>query len=150
MLEFAVQYQTAIDSITGDQDMKMHELELDSGEWKLAKQLHNTLKVFKHAKLYFSCKTPSISTVIPVMNHIDEHLATTAENSHYSVALHSALAIGKQTLNKYYNKTNYSEVYQITMILHPRHKLKYFESTGWQEDWIVTAQSIVCNEFDRT
>jgi hypothetical protein len=47
MLEFAVQYQTAIDSITGDQDMKMHELELDSGEWKLAKQLHNTLKVHK-------------------------------------------------------------------------------------------------------
>jgi hypothetical protein len=103
------------------------------------------------------------------MNHIDEHLATTAENSHYSVALHSALAIGKQTLNKYYNKTNYSEVYRIAMskfkcspshfainspsippVLHPRHKLKYFESTGWQEDWIVTAQSIVCNEFDRT
>ena len=49
------------------------------------------------------------------MDHIDEHLATAAENPQYSVALHSALAIGKQILNKYYNKTDYSEVYQIAM-----------------------------------
>jgi hypothetical protein len=92
------------------------------------------------------------------MDHIDEHRATAAENSCNSVTLLSALAIGKQTLNKSYNKTDYSEVYQIAMgkfkcspsyfainspsiplVRHLHHKLKYFESTGWQEDWIATA-----------
>ena len=60
---------------------------------------------------------PSISTVIPAMDHIDKHLATAAENPQYSVALHSALAIGKQILNEYYNKTDYSEVEVFTLPL---------------------------------
>lgn len=45
MLDFAVDYCAAIDSITGDRDMKMRNLELDSQEWKVAKQLRDTLKV---------------------------------------------------------------------------------------------------------
>lgn len=49
------------------------------------------------------------------MDRIDEHLATAAENPEYSVALRSALAIGKRTLNKYYNKTDHSEIYRIAM-----------------------------------
>lgn len=49
------------------------------------------------------------------MDRVDEHLATAAENPQYSVALRSALAIGKRILNKYYNKTDYSEVYRIAM-----------------------------------
>ena len=45
MLDFALQYCVAIDSITEDHDMKMHDLELDTREWKLAGQLCDTLKV---------------------------------------------------------------------------------------------------------
>ena len=45
MLDFALQYRVAIDSITGDRDMKMRDLELDAREWKLAGQLRDTLKV---------------------------------------------------------------------------------------------------------
>ena len=49
------------------------------------------------------------------MDRIDEHLATSAENMDYSVAIRSALAIGKRTLNRYYNKTDHSEIYRIAM-----------------------------------
>ncbi|KAF8805310.1 hypothetical protein BYT27DRAFT_7105472 [Phlegmacium glaucopus] len=44
----------------------------------------------------------------------------------------------KQTLNHYYNKTDHSEVYRIAMVLHPQHKLHYFEKARWEEMWIET------------
>jgi hypothetical protein len=65
--------------------------------------------------LFFSRDTPSISTVIPAMDHIDRHLATSLQDDSLSIALHAALAIGKKTLNRYYNKTDYSEIYRIAM-----------------------------------
>ena len=49
------------------------------------------------------------------MDRIDEHLATSAENMRYSAAIRNALAIGKRTLNRYYNKTDHSEIYRIAM-----------------------------------
>ena len=38
----------------------------------------------------------------------------------------------------------------ISSVLHPRHKLQYFQNAGWDKDWIETAHSIVCDEFDQT
>ena len=65
--------------------------------------------------LFFSHETPSISTVIPAMDHIDKYLVTTSLNLKYSEAIHAALALGKQTLNWYYDKTDHSKVYRISM-----------------------------------
>jgi len=102
------------------------------------------------------------------MDHIDEYLATASQNVNYSEAIRAALALGKRTLNRYYDKTDHSEVYRIAMgkflhvlfisfflqsffpVLHPRHKLHYFKKAGWQEDWIETARDIVRAEFDHT
>ena len=36
------------------------------------------------------------------------------------------------------------------IVLHPCHKLHYFKTAGWQDEWIETAHNIVCEEFDRT
>ena len=58
---------------------------------------------------------PNVATVIPAMDHIDEHLATTAIDNDYPIALKAALAIGKKTLNWYYDKTDHSEVFRIAM-----------------------------------
>jgi hypothetical protein len=33
----------------------------------------------------------------------------------FCLAIYTALAVGSKTLNKYYNKTDYSEVYHISM-----------------------------------
>ena len=65
--------------------------------------------------LFFSHSTPSIATVIPALDHIDQHLATAALNADYPTAIKAALAIGKTTLNRYYNKTDHSEIFRIAM-----------------------------------
>ena len=102
------------------------------------------------------------------MDHIDEYLATASQNPSYSEAIRAALALGKRTLNRYYDKTDHSEVYRIAMgksayiqsyfcvfnwnspVLHPRHKLNYFKKAGWEDEWIETARDIVRTEFDQT
>jgi len=72
-------------------------------------------QIFKHGTLFFSRDTPSLSTVIPAMDHIDEYLATASQNLDYSQAIRAALALGKRTLNRYYDKTDHSEVFRIAM-----------------------------------
>jgi hypothetical protein len=49
------------------------------------------------------------------MDHIDEHLATAAIDNEYPLAIKAALAIGKKTLNRYYDKTDHSKVFRIAM-----------------------------------
>ena len=102
------------------------------------------------------------------MDHIYEYMATASQDLNYSVAIRAALALGKRTLNRYYDKTDHSEVYRIAMgmlsgwflplvilnilysVLHPCHKLNYFKKAGWDDTWIKTAQEIVHAEFDQT
>jgi hypothetical protein len=36
------------------------------------------------------------------------------------------------------------------LVLHPRHKLKYFERAGWEADWITAAEEIVRAEFEHS
>jgi hypothetical protein len=73
-------------------------------------------KIFKDATLYFSRGTPNLPTVIPAMDHIDKFLATSFDNPEkYSLPIRAALAIGKNVINKYYRKTDESEVYRISM-----------------------------------
>ncbi len=77
--------------------------------------LIDCLQIFKHTTLFFSCDTLGISTTIPAMDHIDTHLATATHNVEYSASICAVLALGKHTLNRYYNKMDHSEVYRIAM-----------------------------------
>lgn len=45
MLEFAIEYQDALDTITGDREMKLRQYEIDEEEWEIAQQLQEALKV---------------------------------------------------------------------------------------------------------
>ncbi|KIK35165.1 hypothetical protein CY34DRAFT_96601 [Suillus luteus UH-Slu-Lm8-n1] len=86
--------------------------------------------------------------VIPAMDHIDNVFTKCIiQNAHLDPAISAALGLVKRTLNRYYSCSNSSEVYQIAMVLHPRHKLSYFQSAGWQQDWIDTAEDLVRTEF---
>ncbi|KAF8152405.1 hypothetical protein B0H34DRAFT_755232 [Crassisporium funariophilum] len=134
--------------MTSNCKLNLRQYELDNQEWNISVNLRDMLKIFKHATLFFSCNTPSISTVIPAMDHIDAHIATVAQDMDLPVSIRAALAIGKKTLNRYYNKTDHLEVYSIAMVLQPRHKLQYFKTAGWEDNWIETAQTIVRKEFD--
>jgi hypothetical protein len=49
------------------------------------------------------------------MDHLDEHLASASVNQKYDPAIRAAVAIGKRTLNRYYDRTDHSELYRIAM-----------------------------------
>jgi hypothetical protein len=56
-----------------------------------------------------------VASVIPTMDHLNEHLALIATSPKYSKAIKAAVALGKRTLNRYYDSIDHSEVYQIAM-----------------------------------
>ncbi|KAF8814886.1 hypothetical protein BYT27DRAFT_7081586 [Phlegmacium glaucopus] len=130
--------------------MDLRRYELSKGEWKIAGQLGEILLLFKDATLFFSRGSPNIAMVIPAMDHLDQHLATCALKVEYAPSIRAAVTLGKWMLNKYYDMTDYSEVYRIAMVLHPQHKLTYFKKAGWDNDWIKTARQIVRDEFERS
>ena len=72
-------------------------------------------QIFKQATLFFSGKTPNLSKVIPAMDYIDRHLASGSVNMAYLPSIRASMLIGKKLLNKYYNLTDVSEVYRISM-----------------------------------
>ena len=45
MLDFAVEHISAINTITGDRDMKLRQYELSEDDWDVAHQLCDVLKV---------------------------------------------------------------------------------------------------------
>jgi hypothetical protein len=50
------------------------------------------------------------------MDHIDKVLASASDSPYkFSIAIRAALVIGKNAMNRYYNKTDQSEVYRIAM-----------------------------------
>ena len=40
--------------------------------------------------------------------------------------------------------------YGAIVVLHPWHKLRYFEKVGWEPEWIATARGIIRTEFDHS
>ena len=49
------------------------------------------------------------------MDHLDQHLATSALDLALPASIRAAATLGKRTLNKYYTMTDHSEVYRIAM-----------------------------------
>lgn len=98
------------------------------------------------------------------MDHIDKILCETGTTALTSSVKH-ALTFACNILDKYYLKTDLSNVYQIAMgtfsvlilwsffslafclVLHPQLKLKYFQQHGLERDWIETVEEIVRDEF---
>jgi hypothetical protein len=55
MLQFALAYQEALDTITSDKEMKLCRYEMDEEEWEIVEQLGEVLKV----SICFMCLYPS-------------------------------------------------------------------------------------------
>lgn len=36
------------------------------------------------------------------------------------------------------------------VVLHPRHKLLYFKNAGWEDNWVNTVETLVCEEHKRS
>ncbi|KAG2740682.1 hypothetical protein P692DRAFT_201727755 [Suillus brevipes Sb2] len=151
MLEFALQYRKAIDTMTDKRRLGLGPFELKENEWGLVAQLRDVLKILKHATLYFSRGSPTLAMVIPAMDHIDS-VFTAGIINHQTLnpSIRAALKLAKRTLNRYYSLTDKSETYRIAMVLHPQHKLEYFKAAGWEDEWVTTAHNIVHTEYERS
>lgn len=84
-------------------------------KYKTDHKFQSISQIFKDATLYFSRSTPNLAKVIPAMDRIDQHLATSSLNDSLPSCIKGALAVGKRLLNKYYSYTDHSELYRIAM-----------------------------------
>ena len=57
--------------------------------------------------------------MIPTMDQMHADLAAACDNENYSSAIHAALKVGKNLLDKYYSIMDNSEIYQIAMSILP-------------------------------
>ena len=134
MLAFALEYKAAVNDIAGNRVANLRQFELSDEEWQIVEQPHDTLKVgiclcifygsssansaaqiFKDATLFFSHSTPSLATVIPAMDHINETLTSQSIDPKYEPSIHATLSLVKKVLNHYYSATDQWEVYHIAM-----------------------------------
>jgi hypothetical protein len=54
MLDFAVKYHPAIDTIMAAQDLGLRDYKLDQAKWKIAKDLGDILKVTQYFSVFHS------------------------------------------------------------------------------------------------
>jgi hypothetical protein len=52
MIEFAIEYRAALDTMTADRDMNLRKFELSKKEWSMASELCEVLQV--HFMFFFS------------------------------------------------------------------------------------------------
>jgi hypothetical protein len=72
-------------------------------------------QVLKDMMLFFSHSTPSLATVIPAIDFINDKLTAHAHDWTLSPAIKASLKLRKKTLNHYYSLTDSLEVYHIAM-----------------------------------
>jgi hypothetical protein len=129
MLVFAVTYREALNTITGDWEMKLRQYEMGDEEWEIAHQLCQVLKVsfpiLCHCTILplimsrFSKTQHSFSLVMAFQTSLLSFLWTISTRFLLPMLLtpniQAVLTMGKKTLNCYYSKTDLSEVYRIAM-----------------------------------
>jgi len=99
------------------------------------------------------------------MDTID-HAFTTAsmDDDNFSLPIKVALELGKRIMNKYYNLTDESEIYHVSIgtlflfiallclthfiVLHPGLKTQYFKDNKWPQNWQDNVIAITRKSFD--
>ncbi|KAF5364882.1 hypothetical protein D9757_015275 [Collybiopsis confluens] len=126
-----------VTQFVGSNSNGLAEFQVGEEEWESINGLTAALKLLKDATIWFSGNSPTVAQVIPAMDAIDEALATgMVDSEEVSDPIKHALAIGKRTINKYYALSDDSNIYRMAMVLHPQHKLHYFEQAHWDQAWI--------------
>jgi hypothetical protein len=113
--------------------------------------------------LFFSQNT--VSTIAHVILTMDclNYILNGSNTQPLSPLIKHVLKFAHALINKYYSKTNMSNVYWIAtgkhhlclvtphlnlfVVLHTNLKLKYFHKHGWEKAWIDMAEVIVQDEY---
>lgn len=134
MMKVAREYTAVVDEITGNKSLNLRKFELSDKQWDIVDDLLHVLEasaninlliwctnifpliqIFKSATLLFSRDNIStIAQVIPMMDVIDDFFTETPTRMLHP-AVKSALTLAQATLNKYYSRTDDSNVYRIAM-----------------------------------
>jgi hypothetical protein len=123
----------AIDSITGNKNLKLRKYELEDDDWEIISDLIRVLKasgagaslcfvyvligeqIYKDATMFFSQDSATtIAHVIPTMDRIDAVLRSTGDTA-LTPSVKHALTFTRKHLDKYYSKMDMSNVYRIAM-----------------------------------
>lgn len=109
--------------------------------------LMSLLQILKEGTEFFSSSTPPVSSVVPAMDTIDRAFTTASmDDDDFSLPIKVALELGKRILNKYYNLTDESEIYRLsismwTMITAPYWLTCFFiSSSSGPQDPILQGQ----------
>lgn len=92
MLEYCVRYRAAIDRITQKRDLGLRDFELTDEEWKLAKQLRDSLKVCLLVVRMTSALTLSLSLDPPLSPYLSCYRHTSPTHAVIGFQLAAALA----------------------------------------------------------
>ncbi|CAG8551413.1 10018_t:CDS:2 [Ambispora leptoticha] len=116
---------------------ELNNLGLSESEWNMLKEVSLPLKSFCDMSEVLCDETYVImSLVIPAYNQIMDDLEDIQDKS--SIAIHEAIeqALGK--LIVYYTKSG-GPAYAVTTLLDLRFKKAYYETEGWDAEWISWA-----------
>ena len=76
---------------------------------------HGSQAFYDATVLFSYSQVVSISNVIPLFDRLDEYLSTQATRTDIPATIRAACALAKKVLNDYYQKTDDSEIYRISM-----------------------------------
>ena len=132
MISVAIEYRVAVDDVTANKLLKLRKHKLEDDDWLVLKDLLRVLKVcmlfpppmttcslvrklFKDATLFFSGDNiETIAHVIPMMDRFNMMLKDSA-NEPLAPAVKHSLKFAQWIMDKYYLKTDLSNMYRIAM-----------------------------------
>ncbi|KAH8922844.1 hypothetical protein BT69DRAFT_1195681, partial [Atractiella rhizophila] len=89
-----------------------------------------------------------LTDIIPYLDKFDHNLRNIKLNRNVNPFIRLGACRMIAVLNKYYSKAcQETSMYKLAMVLHPYHKLKYYEHTGWLTSWIQDIRTLLHEEF---
>ncbi|KAH8919181.1 hypothetical protein BT69DRAFT_1201764, partial [Atractiella rhizophila] len=89
-----------------------------------------------------------LTDVIPYLDRFDHNLRNIKLNRNANPFIRLGACRAITVLNKYYSKAcQVTSMYKLAMVLHPYHKLKYYEHAGWLISWIQDIRTLLHEEF---
>ncbi|KAF8594253.1 hypothetical protein BDV93DRAFT_459390, partial [Ceratobasidium sp. AG-I] len=85
---------------------------------------------------------PMLADIIVHYNALDAKYAEMCSNEALPLYHRHAANRGRVLFNKYYQKTDDSEMYRLAILMHPSMRKMYLTHSGWEPDWVDTAIEI--------
>ncbi|CAB4490884.1 unnamed protein product [Rhizophagus irregularis] len=138
----------ALDAIARS-DKELRNFELSDDEWNRIDEVVSVLMIFVHTtNVMSSAKYPMLSSVVPLYNYLIDELEDYCESHDSSSDIVIATKAGIEKLERYYAKTDDTNMYTVATVLDPRLKLGYYEDHKWKQNFINFAKETVLDIYN--